>query len=142
MEQNTDLSFRKSERLCSKRLIEALFAGGNKSISVFPLRVVFMSVQEKDITVPASILISVSKRHFKKAIKRNRVKRQIREAYRKNKQILTVPLETQGQKLVLAFLWLSDRLYPSKEVEQCVRRLLARVSEALSTPPQPSCSNE
>ena len=46
MEQKTDLSFRKSERLCSKRLIEALFAGGNKSMSAFPLRVVFMPVQE------------------------------------------------------------------------------------------------
>ena len=142
MEQKTDLSFRKSERLCSKRLIEALFAGGNKSMSAFPLRVVFMPVQEKDMAAPASILVSVSKRRFKKAVKRNRVKRQIREAYRKNKHILTVPLEAQGRKLALAFLWLSDRLYPSNEVEQCVRRLLVRISETLSSIPQSPVPDE
>ena len=57
-----------------------MFAGGSRSFSNFPLRVVWLPVEELD--VQASILISVSKRRFKRAVKRNRIKRQIREAYR------------------------------------------------------------
>lgn len=64
-----------------------MFEGGvSKSFSIFPIRVVYMPVEQGE--VPASILISVSKRRFKRAVKRNRVKRQIREAYRKNKSLL------------------------------------------------------
>lgn len=67
-----------------------MFAGGSRSFSIFPLRVIWLPVEELD--VQASILISVSKRRFKRAVKRNRIKRQIREAYRLNKQILLAPL--------------------------------------------------
>ena len=64
-----------------------MFEGGvSKSFSIFPIRVVYMPVEQGE--APVSILISVSKRRFKRAVKRNRVKRQIREAYRKNKELL------------------------------------------------------
>ena len=77
----------KAERLNSKILIGKMFEGGvSKSFSIFPIRVVYMPVEQGEAS--ASILISVSKRRFKRAVKRNRVKRQIREAYRKNKSIL------------------------------------------------------
>lgn len=136
MEQKPDFSFHKSERLCSKRIIDALFAGGSKSMSAFPLRVVFMPVPVEAPAPFVSILVSVSKRRFKRAVKRNRVKRQIREAYRKQKHILTSVLPTSsGQGLVVAFLWLSDRLYASAEVDDCVRRLLVRISEQLPASP-------
>ena len=69
----------KTERLHSKIVIEKMFAGGfSRSFSVFPLRAVYMSVEQQE--VPVSILISVPKKRFKRAVKRNRVKRQIREA--------------------------------------------------------------
>lgn len=73
-------TLRKSERLDKKKVIEKMFAGGSRSFSVFPLRVVYLPVEE--LEAPVSILVSVSKRRFKRAVKRNRVKRQIREAYR------------------------------------------------------------
>ena len=72
-------TLRKSERLDKKKVIEKMFAGGSRSFSVFPLRVVYLPVEE--LEAPVSILVSVSKRRFKRAVKRNRVKRQIREAY-------------------------------------------------------------
>ena len=134
-------TFRKHERLNRKKVLEKMFAGGARSYSFFPLRMVYIFAPELE-GAQVSVLVSVSKRHFKRAVKRNRVKRQIREAYRKNKHILTVPLETQGRKLALAFLWLSDRLYPSNEVEQCVRRLLVRISETLSSIPQSPVPDE
>ena len=142
MEQKPDFSFHKSERLCSRRLIEALFSGGNKSLSAFPIRVVFMPVPQEALSSPASILVSVSKRRFKRAVKRNRVKRQIREAYRKHKSILHRSLPTPaGQGLAVAFLWLSDRLYPSAEVDSCVKRLLVRISEQLPASPDKAKGN-
>lgn len=83
-------TLRKSERLDKKKVIEKMFAGGSRSFSVFPLRVVYLPVEE--LEAPVSILVSVSKRRFKRAVKRNRVKRQIREAYRMNKHGLLAVL--------------------------------------------------
>lgn len=113
-------TFPKSERLCSKKVIDELFLGGHKSYSAYPLRVIFMERQEPGV----QILISVSKRRFKHAVDRNRVKRQIREAYRLNKHILQ---PTHG--LCLAFLWLSSEHVPSQTVTQKVVNLLQRVKE-------------
>ena len=100
----------KAERLYSKIVIEKMFAGGaSRSFSVFPLRAVYMSVDRQE--VPASILISVPKKRFKRAVKRNRVKRQIREAYRKNKGGLWQALEEKEQGVAVAFIYLSNELF-------------------------------
>ena len=39
-------TLRKSERLDRKKVIEKMFAGGSRSFSVFPLRVVYLPVEE------------------------------------------------------------------------------------------------
>lgn len=121
----------KTERLCSKKLIERLFAGGNKSFPAFPLRVVYMTVQPDEISAEASILISVPKKRFKHAVKRNLVKRQVREAYRLNKHLLTEELKLREtpQKMVLAFIWLDNKIHPTEEVEQKVKKLLHHIAE-------------
>lgn len=87
----------KVERLNSRILIEKLFTGGSKSLPAFPLRIVYMPVEGENLPI-ATILISVPKKRFKRAVKRNRVKRQIREAYRKHKQILIDPLKNSHKK--------------------------------------------
>ena len=117
----------KPERLDRKKVIEKIFAGGSRSFSVFPLRVVYLPVEE--LEAPVSILISVSKRRFKRAVKRNRVKRQIREAYRKNKHELLQLLEERGQKLAIAFIYLSDQLTSTNEIEERMKIALARIAE-------------
>ena len=94
-----------------------MFEGGHsKSFSIFPIRVVYMPIEQGE--VPATILISVSKRRFKRAVKRNRVKRQIREVYRKNKQPLLDGLQNKGQRLAIAFIYLSDELVATAELEE------------------------
>ena len=119
----------KVERLDKKKIIEKMFAGGSRSFSVFPLRVVYLPVEE--LEADASILISVSKRRFKRAVKRNRVKRQIREAYRKNKGPLWQVLQEKGLGLTIAFIYLSDELCRTEEIEEKVKVLLARIAERL-----------
>lgn len=107
-----------------------MFEGGHsKSFSIFPIRVVYMPVEQGE--VPATILISVSKRRFKRAVKRNRVKRQIREAYRKNKGGLWQALEEKEQGVAVAFIYLSNELFSSAEIENKVKILLARIAEKL-----------
>lgn len=108
-----------------------MFAGGARSLSVFPLRVVYLPVEELEGT-DAAILVSVSKRRFKRAVKRNRVKRQIREAYRLNKQLLTTLLAEKRCSLAIAFIYLSDQLSESSLIEERMKIALARIAEKVS----------
>ena len=122
----------KVERLDKKKIIEKMFAGGLRSFSVFPLRVVYLPVEE--LEADASILISVSKRRFKRAVKRNRVKRQIREAYRVNKHELLNILVERKCRLAIAFIYLSDQLVESSIIEDRMRIALVRITEKMATP--------
>ena len=120
----------KKERLDSLTLIEELFSGGSRSLPSFPLRIVYMPVEDE--TRPTlSLLISVPKKRFKRAVKRNLVKRQIREAYRMNKNLLLRPLEEAGKKAVIAFIWLDNGLRTSVQVEDTVKKLLQLTAERL-----------
>lgn len=122
----------KVERLDKKKIIEKMFAGGSRSFSVFPLRVVYLPVEE--LEADASILISVSKRRFKRAVKRNRVKRQIREAYRVNKHELLNILVERKYRLAIAFIYLSDQLVESSIIEDRMRIALVRITEKMAAP--------
>lgn len=130
-------TFVKKERLCSKRIIDTLFGGGSKSFSAYPLRAVFRPIEEFSDSENelVSVLVSVSKKHFKRAVKRNRAKRQIREAYRKNKEILYLTIRNNSsipKQFALAFLWQADELLPSWVVENKMKNLLSRIAEQIS----------
>ena len=121
----------KRERIVSRKLIELLFSkGSSRSTSAFPLRIVFMETVREEGEEPVQILISVSKRHFKRAVKRNRVKRQIREAYRQHKSILAGRIP-EDKSIALAFIWQADELFDSQQVERSVKRLLEKVAESV-----------
>lgn len=79
-------NYPKHEKLKSKKQIEQLFTVG-KSVSKYPLRLVFVPV-ELEATEKIKLGVSVSKKHFKKAVDRNYYKRLLRECYRLNKHIL------------------------------------------------------
>ena len=126
-------TFRKAERLCSKKHIEALFAGDNRSLTAYPLRAVYTETENEKIvnSKSVSLLISVSKRHFKHAVDRNRAKRLIREAYRLNKGLLLDHLPENTQ-LDLAFIWMSDELCDYAIVETKMKILLQRIAEKIN----------
>lgn len=121
------------ERIKSRKLIDRLFSGGkSQSLAAYPLRVVYMEELAAEGTPQVQIMVSVSKRHFKRAVKRNRVKRQIRESYRLHKQLLLDSLLQHPEKaLCLGFIWLTDRLYTTSEVEDRMTNLLNRLAETL-----------
>ena len=76
-------TFNKKDRLKSKKLIDQLFKEG-KSVTVYPLRMVYIGTTFDDGS-KLKAGVSVSKRGFKKAVDRNRIKRLLRESYRLNK---------------------------------------------------------
>lgn len=134
-------SLPQSERINSKKQIDRLFrGGGSKAMTAAPLRMVYMADNRQTDSQPADghqpmaqMMVSVPKRYFKRAVKRNYVKRQVREAYRLNKHILASHLAETGDKTVsLCFIWTSDRLLPTAEVMKRMANLLTRLVEKLS----------
>ena len=109
-----------------------LFGSGSQSMAAYPLRVVYINKDRAQGETPVQILVSVPKRHFKHAVDRNRVKRQVREAYRLNKQVVYDALEPT-QQLHMAFVWLAGDHHPFKEVERRVVSLMRRVAEKVKS---------
>ena len=126
-------SLPQSERINSKKTINRLFkGGGSKAMTASPLRVVYMADRRNEDTREpmAQMMVSVPKRYFKRAVKRNRIKRQVREAYRLNKQLLVRTLAAQdGPTVYMCFIWTSDRMLTTQEVERRMKNLLTRLSE-------------
>jgi len=118
-------TFKKEERLNSKKLIEKLFNEG-ESFKAYPLRIIWLET-DNAVNSPASLLISVSSKKFKKAVLRNLMKRRIREAFRKNKQTFYSFLEKNHRKCVMAVLLISVKPATYKEIEEkiiyCFERL-------------------
>ena len=121
-------SLTKRERLVSKKLIDELFGGDKrKALSAYPLRMVYLLREGVTVETPVQVLISVPKKRFRHAVDRNRVKRQIREAYRHHKELLWQQIPDDKMMLV-GFVWLSDRHSPTPEVEKRIVSILQRIA--------------
>jgi len=118
-----DRSFPKAERLCSKKLISQLFAKGS-AFNLYPLRFVFLKAETPLPEFP-EVLISVSKKYFKRAHDRNRLKRQIREAYRLNKHKI---MSENGQSLsVLGIVYIGKEKNKYQLIEKKLNLGLERL---------------
>jgi ribonuclease P protein component len=131
---NSGYTFKKEERISKQREIDLLFNGAS-SFTAYPLRVVY--VEKKPAAgVPVSILISVPKKRFKRAVKRNRVKRFVRESYRLNKKILYEFLDAEDKGLLIAFIYVSNEIAPFGEIETAMKKALNSLKEKF-TPKSP-----
>lgn len=80
----------------------------------------------------AEMLISVPKHCFKRAVKRNLVKRQVREAYRKIKPLLLKKMACKpGERVIMAFVWLDANIHNNDDVECKVESLIQRIAERI-----------
>lgn len=121
--------FYKTERLCHKRDFELLFEE-QQSIFVYPFKVVFRTVDfiEKE---ELKLGISVSKRNFKRAVKRNYIKRRIREGFRLNKQALKTFLNENHIGLHLLLVYVSKDTLEFSDVEPKIKLILEKVTKIL-----------
>lgn len=101
-EQKIAFTFRKHERLRSKKVLDELFNKG-KAINLFPFRLVWLNNPEGDFFV--KIAISVPKKTFKRAVDRNRIRRLIREAYRQHKHVMYEKVKSGGSKFALLLIY-------------------------------------
>ncbi len=120
--------FRKEEHLCSKSVIEKLYANG-KSVAAFPLRAVYLTLDGESDAPTASILISVSKKRFKHAVDRNLAKRRLREAYRLNKHPFLEGLQQQEKRMAIAILYLDKQHHTFKHLQARMVKLLNSIIE-------------
>ena len=98
-----DFSFHKTERLCSKKIIDKLFIEG-KTIFVYPVKIVYLETSLSS-KFPVQAVFTVGKRNFKRAVQRNLIKRRMREAYRLNKHKFYHEI---GEKQVAVFYLYSE----------------------------------
>ncbi|MFL5764575.1 MAG: ribonuclease P protein component [Bacteroidia bacterium] len=119
-------TFSKNERLCSQVLIERLMEKG-RTFNHAPFRISWMTIEKS--AAPVRILISVPKRNFRRAVDRNKLKRRIREAYRKEKQkVYEVLLE---KKILLSVIYTAKTKIEYKEIEQKISEALDRLNKAM-----------
>ncbi|MDD3508857.1 MAG: ribonuclease P protein component [Parabacteroides sp.] len=118
----------KEERLSWKRHIDLLFAEGRSFIS-FPLRVVYLPVEEKELPSRVAIMVSVPKKKFKRANKRNLIKRLIRESYRIHKYDLIDPLQEKGTSMLVAFLYVDKEIRSFAEIEKSMIKALKALKD-------------
>ncbi len=126
--ENIKLSFKKAERLCSRKIIEKLFSDG-KSILSFPVKIVFLQLS-LSTSFPAQAGFSVGKKIFKKAVQRNLLKRRMREAYRLNKNDLYQKLGDKQLALFIVFIGKTTADYT--EIELSIRKGIKKVIKEIS----------
>ena len=124
-------SFSKAEHLCGEKKITRLFTEG-KAFIVYPLRVVYFVLPEED-EFPAKVMVGVPKKRFKRAVKRNRLKRLIREAYRLNKHDLREALIEKKLQLHVSFQYVSDEELEFDYIEKRMKTALEKLKSSVNS---------
>lgn len=127
----SDYSYTRNEKLKKQKQIDALFQK-RRSVNAFPVKA-FFAFPEEQLDVSLKAGVGTSKRSFKRAVHRNRVKRLLREAWRLNKAPLKELLHSNQQQMII-FLHYSDKVLPtlelaSEKVQYLVQKLMQIANE-------------
>ena len=121
--------FPKNERLFLRKDINRLFSSGQTFV-FYPLRIIYLHDNcDKELSHGVSLMVSVPKKKFRQAVKRNRIKRIIRESFRLNKNETTTLCKQKEKKLHIAFLYIGNELKPYVTIEKAVQKALKRIEE-------------
>ena len=124
---DNQFTLKKTERISFRKEIDCLFKQGDSFIS-YPLRVVYL--EQKPLSrATVSVFISVPKKRIRHAVRRNRIKRLIREAYRLNKTSLIQHFREKESGLLIAFLFIGNELCQWKELEAVLWKVLNILKE-------------
>ena len=121
-------SFTKEERLHSFKEIQELMKKGEPFFH-YPFKVVYRHCaleENNEQQAVNAIIVSVPKKNFKRAVKRNLLKRRIRESYRLNKGLLVAP---QGGKTNALFVYVAKDVLEFSYIERKLKEVLVKISE-------------
>jgi ribonuclease P protein component len=113
-------SLPKSERLSRNKSVKELFERGS-SFYLYPFKVLYIDIDKP--SQPNQVLVSVSKRNFKKAANRNLIKRRIREAYRLSKTTI-MPDRT----LQMAYIYVAKEVLPFEQIQKKMLEIIKRLN--------------
>ena len=126
----------KYERIYKENDVAALFSKG-KGVSVYPFRMVYLFRKDESQPVTCRLLISVSKKRFHHAFKRNRVKRLMRECWRKNKSTLVEICEKDNISIDVALVYTATVIHSYNEMfdktKKAIHELVKRYHESKKT---------
>jgi ribonuclease P protein component len=127
----SNLTFTKAERLKAKKHITRLFAEPTGSFFLYPIKFSYILTPIEEIT-PAQLLVSAPKRNFKRAHDRNRIKRQMREVYRKNKSILYDSLTSGKQQACFLLGYVGKEHSQTDVLEEKITTLFKKFAHAMA----------
>ena len=114
--------FPKQDKLCGQERIAALYKEG-KRFTAWPLRVTYQVISDQPSALSNQVLVWAPKSLFKRAVKRNHLRRLMREAYRLNQQLL-------GEKhYLIAFNYIDKEEQSFATIEKAVCKSLKKISE-------------
>lgn len=118
----------KRERLSGRRRIEALFVGGSSGF-VYPFKYIYLCPEGGSSDSGVSLLFPVPRKSHKRAVRRNKIRRRTREAFRLNKSGLCRKAADSGRQVDVALIYVSKESEPYKTIENAVGRILEQIAE-------------
>lgn len=126
-------SYNKKEKLKSRKQLEQLFTAGT-TFTVFPIKVIYKGVEVQNSILKTGV--GASRKNFKKAVDRNRIKRLLRETYRTEKTVLLNYLQPNKKQIALFFLYIDKSLPDYKtlkqKMQQAIEKLIKNLDEVAS----------
>ncbi len=114
-------TFHKTERLCRTKIIAELFEKGNVFYSTH-FKIVW-NISTVNLSSPAQVAFSVSKKSFRLAVTRNLIKRRMKEAYRKNKQVLYDYLNSENIQVAFIIILRKSIVPDYQTVENSIKEI-------------------
>ena len=136
-EINLRFTLHKAERVTKRKVIEELFAAG-RTFSIYPLRLFYLVKEAPGLTgadgdfAPLQFGVGVSKRHFKKAVDRNRVKRLLKETYRVQKETLLSAVQEKNISLRVFVIFTGKDLPVFEGLKGKVAEALVRLEKEVA----------
>lgn len=121
-------TFKKEEKLKKNKLIGELFTSG-KVINAYPIKLIYLQIEhDSPFKIQAGVTVSV--RNFKKAVERNKIKRLLREVYRKNKQLIYQSKHTKKHIFMFIYVGKKEEKYALLEnkMKQIIQLFLKRTN--------------